>query len=63
MITKQDYHKKVAEVIRIEYDQVTGDLRIILNVIDDAFKQKVIHNKEYVDLIKIINKDVLEIGK
>lgn len=56
------YDKKVAEVIRIEWNQETGEVRIVLDVTDSAFKQKVLHNKDFADLITIKGKDAIVIA-
>jgi hypothetical protein len=52
-------YNKVAEIIRVEWDQETEEVRIIMNVIDPWFKSKVLHNKEYADILTIKGRDVM----
>lgn len=53
---------KVGEIIRIEWDQETGNVRIIIDITDPSFKQRVLHNKEYADIITLKGKDAIIIA-
>ena len=53
---------KVGEVIRVEWDQETGDVRIVLDIFDPAFKLRVLHNKDFKDILTIKGKDAMIIA-
>lgn len=50
---------KVGEIIRIEWDQDTGQVRLVMEITDPAFKIRVLHNKDYADIISIKGKDAV----
>lgn len=53
---------KVGEIIRVEYDKETGDVRIVMNITDEFFKNRVLHNKDFDDIISITGRDVIVIA-
>jgi hypothetical protein len=53
------YEHKVGEVIRVEWDQETGDVRVVLDISDPAFKLRVLHNKDFEDILTIKGKDAI----
>jgi hypothetical protein len=55
-------NNKVGEIIRIEYDKDTGSVRIVIEVTDIAFKNRVMHNQEFSDIISIKGKDAMVIA-
>jgi hypothetical protein len=56
------YDKQVGEIIRIEWDQETGTVRIVMDILDEDFKRRVLHNKEYADLLSIKGKAVMMVA-
>jgi len=61
-MTTLEYNKKVGELVRIEWDQESGDLRIIINITDDDFKSKVLHSKDLQDLLVISGTDAMVVA-
>ena len=53
---------RVGEIIRIEYDEGSGDLRIIIEVTDPRFKNKILHNKDFDDILTIEGRDAMVIA-
>jgi hypothetical protein len=54
-----EYNKKVGEVIRVEWDQDTGAVRIVIDVIDPGFRTRVLRNKDFEDIISIRGRDAI----
>jgi len=54
--------RKVGEIIRIEWDQETGQVRLVLDITDPSFKHRVLHNREYADILTIKGKDAIIIA-
>lgn len=54
--------RKVGEVIRVEWDQETGAVRIVLEILDPVFKSRVLHNKDLEDVLVINGKDAMVIA-
>lgn len=61
-MTMNSSDRKVGEIIRIEWDQETGDVRMVVDITDQSFKARVLHNKEYFDIITINGKDVIMVA-
>ena len=57
----QDY--KVGNLIRIEWNQETDELRMVIEVTDPEFKKRVLNNKDLKDLITINGRDIMRIVK
>jgi len=53
---------KVGEVIRVEWNQETGEVRIVIDIIDPDFKLRVLHNKDFEDVLSIKGKDAMVIA-
>lgn len=51
--------KLVGKVIRVEFDQETGEVRIVMEITDEKFKLRVLHNKDFQDILNIKGKDVM----
>ena len=51
--------KAVGKVIRVEWDTETDEVRIIMDITDPHFKRRVIHNKDFEDILSISGKDVI----
>jgi len=54
--------QKVGKVIRVEYDEDTGKVIMVMEITDSWFKSRVIHSKAYDDIISIKGKDVMVIA-
>ena len=57
------YNRPVGELIRIEWNQDTGEVRIVLDITDQDFKSRVLHNKEYSDIITIVGREAILVEK
>ena len=53
---------KVGEVIRVEWDQDTGSVRVVLEILDPAFKSRILHSRDLQDVIAINGKDVMVVA-
>jgi hypothetical protein len=58
-MTTTSSERKVGEVIRVEWDKETGDVRIVLDILDPAFKLRVLHNRDFEDMLVIKGKDAM----
>ena len=54
--------RKVGEVIRVEWDQETGSVRVLLEIIDPAFKSRVLHSKDLQDILTIKGRDAIVVA-
>lgn len=54
--------KQVGKVIRVEWDEDTGEVRVIMEITDPAFKSRVLHSKDLQDIISIKGKDVMVVA-
>jgi len=54
--------QKVGKVIRVEWDEDTGTVRLVMEITDPWFKSRVIHSKEFEDIISLNGKDVMVIA-
>lgn len=61
-MTTLEYSQKVGEVIRVEWDQETGEVRVILNITDPKFKSRVLHSKNFEDVLSIRGKDAIVVA-
>lgn len=52
----------VGKVIRVEWDEETGDVRIVLEITDPVFKEKVLHSRDFQDILTIKGKDAIIIA-
>ena len=50
--------KIVGKVIRIEVDD-DGSVRMVMEITDVTFKDKILHSKDYQDIISLKGKDVM----
>ena len=53
---------KVGELIRIEWDQDTKAMRVVLEITDPIFKKRVLHGKDFQDILVIKGKDVMTVA-
>lgn len=54
--------KKVGEVIRVEWDQESDTVRIVIEIIDPVFKSRVLHSKDLQDILSISGKDAIVVA-
>jgi len=54
--------KQVGRVIRVEWDEDTGEVRVIMEITDPAFKSRVLHSKDLQDILSIKGKDVMVVA-
>ena len=50
---------QVGNVIRVEWDPETDEVRVVMNITDPAFKRRVIHDNDFKDILSIVGKDVM----
>lgn len=55
-------NEAIGKVIRVEWDQETDDVRLVMEITDPIFKRKVIHSKDFQDILTIKGKDVIVIA-
>ena len=48
----------IGKVIRVEWNQEDGSVRLVIEITDDSFKSRVLHSKEYEDLLVISGTEV-----
>lgn len=61
-MTMTSYERKVGKVIRVEWDQETGEVRVLLEILDPAFKSRVLHSKDLQDILTIKGRDAIVIA-
>lgn len=54
--------QSIGKVIRVEWDQDTGEVRIVIDVTDPVFKSRVLHSRDLQDVITIKGKDVMVVA-
>ena len=52
----------VGRVIRVEYDEETEVVRLVMEITDPIFKKRVLHSRDLRDVISIKGKDVMVIA-
>jgi hypothetical protein len=52
----------VGRVIRVEYDEETEVVRLVMEITDPIFKKRVLHSRDLRDIISIKGKDVMVIA-
>lgn len=57
-----EYSQKVGEIIRIEWDRDTGKVRVVLDITDPIFKSRVLHNRDFEDILQIRGKDAIVVA-
>lgn len=53
---------KVGEIVRVEWDQETGQVRVLFEIFDSNLKRTILQDKDIKDMITIIGKDVMTIA-
>jgi len=54
--------QKVGEVVRIEWNQETGSVRVVLEITDPVFKSRVLHSKDLQDILTIKGRDAIVVA-
>ena len=52
----------VGRVIRVEYDEETEVVRLVMEITDPVFKKRVLHSRDLRDVISIKGKDVMVVA-
>ena len=50
---------KVGTVIRVEWDESNDTVLMIMEITDPKFKRRVLHSKDFEDIVSLRGKDVL----
>lgn len=53
---------KIGEVVRVEWDQEKDTVRVVMDITDPVFKRRVIHMKDFQDIMSIRGKDVMVVA-
>ena len=51
--------KSVGRVLRVEWDQDTNEVRLVLEITDEKFKERVLHSRDLKDLLTIKKREVV----
>lgn len=51
--------KKVGEIIRVIWNQEENSVKLVLEITDEIFKSKVLHSKDYENILNIQGKDIM----
>jgi hypothetical protein len=62
MRTMISSERKVGKVVRVEWEEDTGVVRLVMEITDPVFKSRVIHSKSYEDILSINGKDVMVVA-
>lgn len=54
--------RSVGEVIRVEVDDVTGVVRLVMEITDEEFKRHVLASKNFQDIISIKGRKVMVVA-
>lgn len=54
--------KKIGRVVRVEWESDTGEVRLVMEITDPIFKSRVIHSKDFEDILSISGKDVMVVA-
>jgi len=54
--------KKVGKIIRIIWNKETDSVQLVMEIIDQQYKSRIIHNKDLEDIITFEGKDVMVIA-
>ena len=54
---------KVGELIRVEWNPETDELKMVIEVTDPDFKKRVLNSKDLKDIITINGRDIMRIVK
>ena len=57
------FSEKVGEVIRVEWNQESNSVIIVMEITDEAFKARVLHSKDLEDVLSLDGKNVMVVAK
>jgi len=52
----------VGSVIRVEWDENTDTVRVVMEITDPVFKRRVLHSKDFEDVLSLNGKDVMVVA-
>lgn len=55
-------NEQVGKVIRVEWDKETDEVRLVMEITDPVFKRRVLHSKDFQDILTINGKDVMVVA-
>lgn len=61
-MTTSEFDNKVGKVVRIEWDEETGAVRVLMEILDPVFKSRILHSKDLQDVLTIKGKDVMVVA-
>lgn len=53
---------KVGKVIKIIWDENTDSVQVVMEITDPVFKDRVLHTKEFQDILTFEGKDVMVVA-
>lgn len=53
---------KVGTVIRVEWNEQTDEVLMVMEITDPKFKKRVLHSKDFEDVITLSGKDVMVVA-
>ena len=62
IITMMTQSKIIGKVVRVEWNEATDEVRVVLEITDEEFKSKILHSKDLEDLISLEGKDVMKVA-
>ena len=60
-MTTSEYNS-IGKVVRVEHNQETGEVRLIMEITDPRFKRRVLASKDLQDIISVNGKDVMVVA-
>ena len=54
--------KQIGKIIRVEWDDETEEMRVVMEITDPTFKKRVLHSKDFQDVLVFEGKNVMVIA-
>lgn len=54
--------EQVGKVIRVEWNEETDEVRVVMEITDPVFKRRVLNSKDLQDILSIKGKDVMVVA-
>jgi hypothetical protein len=54
--------KIVGKIIRIEWNTEDNSVRVLMDIIDPAFKARILHSKDLQDIITVEGRDIVVVA-
>lgn len=61
-MTMTSTKSKVGTVIRVEWNEQTDEVLMVMEITDPKFKKRVLHSKDFEDVITLSGKDVMVVA-